>query len=181
MRRRQVEVNVFGAARLTQLVLPYMRNQRAGTIVNVTSMGGRFHSPLGAWYHASKYALEALSDCLRMELKPFDVDVVVIEPGNIRTDGSSLTAEKLREASDEGPYAAWAAAVINALTSEANARRESPPSVVADAVGEAVTARRPKTRYAAGFAARPMIAVRGMLPDRAFDGLMARAIGIPRK
>uniref|UniRef100_UPI00055B89E9 oxidoreductase n=1 Tax=Amycolatopsis thermoflava TaxID=84480 RepID=UPI00055B89E9 len=177
--RHQMEVNVFGAARLTQLVLPHMRSRRTGTIVNVTSMGGRFHSPLGAWYHSSKFALEALSDCLRMELKPFGIDVVVIEPGNIRSDGSSVTAETLRAASGEGPYAAWAGAVLNALTSQANARRESPPSVVADAVGQAVTARRPKTRYAAGFGARLLIAARGVLSDRVFDHLMARAIGVP--
>ncbi|MBA2813302.1 SDR family NAD(P)-dependent oxidoreductase [Streptomyces sp. KM273126] len=178
--RRQAEVNVFGAMRLSQLVLPYMREQRSGKIVNVTSMGGRFHSPLGGWYHAGKFALEALSDCLRMEARPFGVDVVVIEPGNIRTEGSSVTAEKLREASGEGPYAAQAAAVLAALTSEANARRESPPSVIADAIATAVSARKPKTRYAAGFGARPLIALRGIVSDRAFDALISRAIGIPQ-
>ena len=79
--RSQFEVNVFGAARLIQLVLPHMRQQRSGTIVNVTSMGGKIYTPLGAWYHGTKFALEAISDCLRMELKPFGIDVVVIEPG----------------------------------------------------------------------------------------------------
>jgi NAD(P)-dependent dehydrogenase (short-subunit alcohol dehydrogenase family) len=178
--RLQFEVNVFGAIRLTQLALPHMRAQRGGAIVNVTSMGGRFHSPLGGWYHGSKFALEAFSDCLRLETKPFGIDVVVIEPGNIRTEGSTVTAEKLRESSGAGPYATQAAAVLTALTSEANARRESPPSVIANAIGKAVTARRPKTRYAVGFGAKPLIAARRLLPDRAFDGLMARAIGIPR-
>src|SRR6516164_3306739 len=84
--RAQMEVNVFGAARLIQLVLPQMRQQRSGTIVNITSMGGKIYTPLGAWYHATKHALEALSDCLRMELKPFGINVVVIEPGGIRTE-----------------------------------------------------------------------------------------------
>ena len=113
--RRQIEVNVFGAARLAQFVLPGMRCRRSGTIVNVTSMGGRFHSPLGTWYHASKYALEVLSDCLRMELKPFGLDIVIIEPCNIRTDGSTVTAANPKEAAGDGPYAGWAAAVLTPL------------------------------------------------------------------
>ncbi|MFF7476694.1 oxidoreductase [Streptomyces sp. NPDC008092] len=178
--RRQAEVNVFGAMRLAQLALPYMREQRGGKIVNVTSMGGKFYSPLGGWYHASKYALEALSDCLRLETRPFGIDVVIIEPGNIRTGGNVVTAAKLQEASGTGPYATQATAVLAAFTSEANARRESPPSVIAEAVAKAVTARRPKTRYAAGFGARPLITLRGIISDRAFDGLMNRAVGMPR-
>ncbi|MFC8435312.1 oxidoreductase [Streptomyces sp. NPDC057253] len=178
--RHQAEVNVFGAMRLIQLALPFMREQRGGKIVNVTSMGGKFYSPLGGWYHASKYALEALSDCLRLETKPFGIDVVIVEPGNIKTGGNVVTAAKLQEASGTGPYAAQAAAVLGAFTSEANARRESSPSVIAEAVGKAVTARKPKTRYAAGFGARPLITVRGIISDRAFDGLMKRAIGMPR-
>ncbi|MFD4510435.1 oxidoreductase [Streptomyces sp. NPDC058457] len=178
--RRQAEVNVFGAMRLAQLALPYMREQRGGKIVNVTSMGGKFYSPLGGWYHASKYALEALSDCLRLETKPFGIDVVIIEPGNIRTGGNVVTAAKLQEASGTGPYATQATAVLAAFNSEANARRESPPSVIAEAIAKAVTARKPKTRYAAGFGARPLITVRGIVSDRSFDGLMNRAIGMPR-
>jgi short-subunit dehydrogenase len=84
--RYQFEVNVFGAARLTQLVLPHMRENRSGKIINITSMGGKIHTPLGTWYHATKFALEAISDCLRLELKPFGIDVIVIEPGGIRSD-----------------------------------------------------------------------------------------------
>ena len=84
--RNQFEVNVFGATRLTQLVLPSMRQQHSGTIVNVTSMGGRIYTPLGAWYHATKFALEAISDCLRIEVEPFGINVVVIEPGGINTE-----------------------------------------------------------------------------------------------
>lgn len=84
--RTQFDVNVFGAARLIQLVLPHMRSKRTGTIINITSMGGKIHTPLGAWYHGTKFALEAISDCLRMEVKPFGIDVVVIEPGGIKTE-----------------------------------------------------------------------------------------------
>ncbi|MGW0506674.1 oxidoreductase [Micromonospora sp. NPDC003241] len=177
--RRQFEVNVFGAMRLTQLVLPHMRTQRGGTIVNITSMGGKIHTPLGGWYHGTKFALEALSDCLRLETKQFGINVVVIEPGGIQTEWGGIAAEHLKDTSGDGAYATQANAVAKSLSSEANARRNSAPTVIADAIGKAVTAHRPRTRYAVGFGARPLIAVRGILPDRAFDTLIARASGVP--
>ena len=179
--RRQFEVNVFGAIRLAQLVLPSMRTRRSGTIVNITSMGGKLHTPLGGWYHATKFALEALSDCLRLEAKPFGIDVVVIEPGGIATEWGGIAADHVERTSGHGPYAAQANAVVKALRSEANARRSSPPSVIADAIDKAVTARRPKTRYAVGFGARPLIAARAILPDRAFDALISRFVGLPTR
>jgi len=83
--RYQLEVNLFGTARLIQLVLPYMRKQRYGRIINISSIGGKFAGPLGGWYHASKFALEGLSDSLRNEVKPFGIDVVVIEPGGVKS------------------------------------------------------------------------------------------------
>lgn len=179
--RYQFEVNVFGAARLAQLVLPHMRQQRSGTIINVTSMGGKIHTPLGGWYHATKFALEGFSDSLRLEAEPFGVDVVVVEPGGIQTEWGTIAADKLREASGSGAYAAQADAVAKSLSSGANGNRNSPPSVIADAIGKAVTARRPKTRYVVGFGARPLITARALLPDRAFDALIARATGVPAK
>ncbi|MGX1566188.1 oxidoreductase [Streptomyces sp. NPDC055506] len=178
--RYQFEVNVFGALRLTQLVLPHMRAQRSGTVVNITSMGGKIHTPLGGWYHGTKFALEALSDCLRLEAKPFGVDVVVIEPGGIATEWGGIAADKLEKSSGSGPYAAQATAVATSLRSEANANRNSPPTVIADAIAKAVTARRPRTRYATGFGARPLITLRRLLPDRAFDTVISRAVGVPR-
>ena len=177
--RAQMEVNVFGAARLIQLVLPQMRAQRSGTIVNVTSMGGKITTPLGAWYHATKFALEALSDCLRMEAAPFGIDVVVIEPGGIRTEWPAIAASNLRQASGGGPYASQANAVAASLSSEATARRSSPPTVIAGTIAKAVTARRPKTRYAAGYGARPLVFLHDILPDRAFDAFIRRATGVP--
>ncbi len=177
--RSQFEVNVFGAARLIQLVLPRMREQRSGTIVNITSMGGKVYTPLGGWYHATKFALEALSDCLRMEVAPFGIDVVVIEPGGIRTEWPGIAAGKLREASGGGAYARQADAVAASLTSEATARRSSSPSVIADAIGRAVTARRPRTRYAVGYGARPIIFMHDVLPDRWYDAFIRRATGVP--
>ncbi|MGW0325580.1 oxidoreductase [Nocardia sp. NPDC003183] len=177
--RYQFEVNVFGAARLAQLALPHMREQRSGTIVNITSMGGKIYTPLGGWYHGTKFALEGLSDCLRLEAKPFGVNVVVIEPGGIRTEWGGIAADHLRKVSGDGPYSAQAEAVAASLGPQATvARLGSPPEVIADAIGKAVTARRPKTRYQVGFGSRPLIFLKWLLPDRAFDALIKRAVGI---
>ncbi|MFE4539351.1 oxidoreductase [Streptomyces scopuliridis] len=178
--RYQFEVNVFGAMRLAQLALPHMRAQHSGAIINVTSMGGKIHTPLGGWYHGTKFALEALSDCLRMEAKPFGIDVVVIEPGGIKTEWGAIAADALRKASSDGAYVKQADAVADSLTSEANAKRLSSPQVIADAIVKATTVRRPKTRYATGFGARPMMTLRRILPDRAFDAFISRATGLPR-
>ena len=177
--RAQMEVNVFGAARLTQLVLPHMREQQSGTIINVTSMGGKIYTPLGAWYHATKFALEAISDCLRMEVKPFGINVVVIEPGGIRTEWPGIAAEKVRAVSGTGPYAPQGNAVAQSLTSESTQRRSSPPELIAKTITKAVTARRPKTRYAVGYGAKPIIFMHDVLPDRTFDALIRRATGVP--
>ena len=177
--RAQMEVNVFGAARLIQLVLPAMRAQHSGTIVNVTSMGGKITTPLGAWYHATKFALEAISDCLRMEVAPFGIDVVVIDPGGIRTEWGGIAAEKVRAVSSRGPYAAQGNVVANSLTSETARRRSSPPELIGTTITKGVTTRRPKTRYAAGYGARPMIVLHGLLPDRAFDAFIRRATSVP--
>jgi NAD(P)-dependent dehydrogenase (short-subunit alcohol dehydrogenase family) len=177
--RDQFEVNVFGAARLTQLVLPHMRNQHSGTIINITSMGGKIYTPLGGWYHATKFALEALSDCLRLEVKPFGINVVVIEPGGIQTEWPAIAAGKLTKASSGGPYTKQANAVAASLTSNATALRSSPPTLIADTIAKATTARRPRTRYAVGYGARPMIFLHDVLPDRAFDAFIRQATGVP--
>lgn len=176
--RYQFEVNVFGAARLIQLVLPGMRAQRSGTIVNISSMGGKIYTPLGGWYHGTKFALEALSDCLRLEVKPFGIDVVVIEPGGIRTEWGGIAADNLRKVSAEGPYAGQAEPMARSMDSELADRRTSPPSVIADAIAKAVTARRPRARYLVGFAAKPLVTLRRVLPDRAFDFTIKRATGV---
>src|SRR6478609_5105144 len=102
--RRQVEINVFALARLTQLALPHMRAQRSGYVINISSMGGKFGEPLGSWYHATKFAVEGLSDSLRPELAPFGIRVVVIEPGAIRTEWGQIAAENLLATSGSGPY-----------------------------------------------------------------------------
>ena len=177
--RRQFDVNVFGAMRLTQLVLPHMRAQRSGTVVNISSMGGKIHTPLGGWYHGTKFAVEALSDCLRLEVTPFGIDVVVIEPGGIKTEWGNIAADHLLTVSGSGAYADQAKAMAKTLGADADRPRSS-PTVIADAIAKAVSARRPRTRYAVGFGAKPLIGLRRLLPDRAFDTVIARATGLPR-
>ncbi|QDH17223.1 oxidoreductase [Swingsia samuiensis] len=178
--RSQFEVNIFGAMRLIQLILPTMRAQRSGTIVNITSMGGKIYTPLGGWYHGTKFALEALSDCLRMEVEPFGINVVVIEPGGIKTEWGGIAAKKLRETSEQGVYQRQAQAVAHSLQNEANAKLLSSPEVIANTIVKAVSIRKPKTRYAVGFGAKPLIFLRALLSDRCFDSLIRRATGVSK-
>ncbi|WP_242893454.1 oxidoreductase [Actinomadura litoris] len=179
--RAQLDVNLFGLARMTRLVLPHMRARRAGTIVNVSSVGGRLATPLGAWYHASKYAVEGLSDALRLEAARFGIDVVVIEPASIRSEWGAIAAGRLRATSGRGPYAEQAEAMARILerSSRPGGLISSPPTVVGNAIAEAATARRPKTRYRVGLGSGSMIMIRRLLRDRAYDTLMKRGVRLP--
>ena len=173
--RRQFEVNLFGLARLTQLVLPHMRARGSGRILNISSMAGRITSPLGAWYHATKYALEAFSDALRMEVEEFGIDVVIIEPGGIKTTWGLIAADHLEESSRNGVYAAQAqrvAANMRKLYSPSSNLSE--PKVISNAILRALEARRPKTRYLVGFGAKPSVFLHTVLPDRLFDKVARR-------
>jgi len=167
--RYQFEVNLFGAARVTQLLLPAMRKKAAGTIVNITSMGGKIYTPLGAWYHATKHALEGWSDCLRLELAEFGIRVVVIEPGIIETAFGDVASNGLLERSARGPYRAIAEAVTKATRKSYGQGTGTDPSVIARVVSKAVRAKRPRTRYVAGKFAWLLIAIRQWFGDRAFD------------
>jgi short-subunit dehydrogenase len=177
----QLDVNLLGLARMTQKVLPYMRAQKSGTIINISSVGGQFATPLGAWYHASKYAVEGLSDGMRLELKRFGINVVVIEPGSIQTEWGAIAADNLRATSGQGPYAEQANAMAASLDASSTPGYwlASRAGVVAKAVTKAATARRPRTRYAVGFGAKPLIWTRRLTSDRAFDALIKRASGVP--
>lgn len=172
--RRQVEVNLFGLARLIQLALPAMRQQGSGRIVNISSIGGKIHEPLGAWYHATKFAVEGMSDCLRMELAAFGIDVVVVQPGAIRTEWGGIARDSLLSTSGTGAYARLAHQTAGLLAA-AERSNGSPPEVVADAVSRALSARRPKTRYVVGAGARPLITLRWLATDRVFDRIMSLA------
>jgi len=167
--RRQFDVNVFGLARLSQLTLPTMRAQKSGKIVNISSIGGKIWEPLGGWYHATKFAVEGLSDCLRVEVERFGIDVIIVEPGAIRTEWAGIAADGLRRVSGKGAYATYADNHARMLDSTENSRLPSPPDVVAKTIVRAVSSRRPRTRYATGGGARTILFLKAILPDRLFD------------
>lgn len=167
--RYQFEVNVFGTARLTQLLLPAMRKKGSGTIINITSMGGKVYTLLGGWYHATKHALEGWSDCLRLELAPFGIRVVVIEPGLIETEFGNTAADGLLQRSGSGAYGKLTQGVAKSMQEAYGRGRGTSPSVIAAIVSKAVKAKNPSTRYVAGKYAAPMIFIRKWFGDRAFD------------
>jgi NAD(P)-dependent dehydrogenase (short-subunit alcohol dehydrogenase family) len=169
--RRQFEVNLFGLAHLTQLLIPAMREQGAGRIINVSSMAGRIYAPLGAWYHASKHALEGWSDCLRVELRPFGIAVVIVQPGIIRTDFIEQMRDPLLRSSGSGPYAAVTRATVEAFERFFASPRATPPELVGRTILRAATAGRPRTRYVVGHLARPLLLLRNLLGDRAYDAI----------
>jgi NAD(P)-dependent dehydrogenase (short-subunit alcohol dehydrogenase family) len=170
--RRQFETNVFGLMRMCQLVLPGMRGAGSGRIVNLSSMGGKLTFPGGGVYHATKHAVEALSDALRFEVKGFGVDVVVIEPGLIITDFGETAAGSLGEVEEPGPYAKFNADVgrvtANAYTG-GMARFGGGPEAVAGKISKALTARRPSTRYKVTPSARMVMGMHGLMTDRMWD------------
>ncbi|HEX7322721.1 MAG TPA: oxidoreductase [Mycobacterium sp.] len=173
--RRQFEVNMFGLARITQLVLPGMRARGSGTVVNISSMGGKIYTPFGGWYHATKHALEGWSDCLRLEVEPFGIDVVVVEPGGIKTEWGVIAADNLAQVSGGGAYGEAARATAQRMRERYRGDGLSSPQVIAKAVLDAVTAKRPCTRYAVGYLAKPTILMRRFLSDRVFDRIIRRA------
>lgn len=172
--RRQFEVNVFGLARLIQLVTPGMRGRREGRIVNISSIGGKIYEPLGGWYHATKFAVEGLSDCLRIELKGFGIRVVLVEPGPILTEWNALARESMLAASAGTAYEDQARSVARTLTAADDPRTGTRPDAVAQVIMRAVTARWPRARYAAGKGAAVILGARKVLPDWAFDLVIAR-------
>ena len=165
--RAQYEVNVFGMMRLTQLVLPGMRARKSGKIINISSIGGKIVEPFGGWYHSTKFSVEALSDILRMEVKPFGIDVIIIEPGLIASDWDNIATQSLLEISGSGPYAK--AADKSAKMIQSNYKNASPASGVAKTIYTAIKAKRPKTRYLTGHMARPLVFIKWLLPDSLFD------------
>ena len=167
--RRQFDVNVFGLARLTQLVLPHMRAQRDGYIVNISSMGGKIWEPLGGWYHAAKFAVEGLSDCLRAEVAEFGIKVVVVEPGSITSEWATISANNLEAISADTPYRGQAKLIARGLRKSDTSFLASEPEVVAEAIGKAVQRAKPRTRYPVGGGARTFLFAHRVLTDRGFD------------
>lgn len=178
--RRQLEVNVLGLSRMSQLVLPHMRAAGAGRIINIASVAGHVSEPLGGWYHASKYAVEALSDAMRMELAPHGVRVAIIEPGAIRTEFGDIAADSLAEYSGSGAYAAQARRMARAHERMFGADAAE-VDVVVDAIVHAATARRPRSRYQVPASARAMVAATKVVPSPVMDAVMGRMFGTHRR
>src|SRR5262245_23596045 len=181
--RRQFETNVFGLIRMCQLVLPGMGGAGSGRIVNLSSMGGKLVFPGGGIYHATKHAVEAISDALRFEVRGFGVDVAVIEPGLIVTDFGQTAAGSLDEVEEHGPYAEFNREVAK-LTAEAYegpmARLGSGPEAVAQKISKALSANRPSTRYKVTASARVMMGTRRLVSDRMWDRMMRSQFSPPK-
>ena len=171
--RRQFDVNIFGLARLTQLVLPKMRENRFGKIVNISSMGGKVYTPFGAWYHATKHALEGWSDCLRLETKEFGIDVVVVEPGGIKTPWGHIAADNLKKTSGHGAYSEKANKSADSTAKMYSSNRLTHPDVIAKEILKAVTARNPRRRYVKGMGAKPTIFIRRVFGDAVYERIIS--------
>jgi short-subunit dehydrogenase len=167
--RSQFDVNFFVVAFLTQKVLPHMRKQGSGHIINITSIGGKIYAPLGAWYHGTKHALEGWSDCLRVETKPFGINVSIIQPGAIQTEFADVMNQPMLDRSKGSDYEAMANKVIQATGDAYNGSSSTNPDIIAKTISEAVKSRKSKTRYVAGKWAKPMIFTRWLTSDRMFD------------
>lgn len=170
--RRQLEVNVFGLSRMCQLVLPAMRRQGKGRIINTASIAGKMVLLYGGWYNVSKFSVEALSDALRMEVKPFGIDVSIIEPGGIKTDWGIIAARHLRESSAGTPYEASATTEADTLHKVYSGPWLSSPRVITRAISRAVNSRRPRTRYRTGRFAHVGVFFHWLLPSRWWDAVM---------
>ncbi|MFD2940278.1 oxidoreductase [Flavobacterium notoginsengisoli] len=168
--REQMEVNVIGPARLIQLVLPKMRDNRYGKIINITSGGGKFSTPYGSWYHSSKFAFEGLSDSLRNEVKQFGIDVIVIEPGSVKSEFSAIAVNSLVENTKTNDYKGAVSRISQSY--KAMDKNVSSPSLIAELILKAIEAKSPKTRYAGGFGIKPTLFLRWLLSDKLFDRML---------
>jgi short-subunit dehydrogenase len=178
--RRQFEVNLFGMAEIIQQVLPSMRAQRSGKIILVSSIGGKVWSLLGSWYQASKFAVEGFGDCLRNELRPFGIDVIIIEPGSIKTDWAKIASENLVKAAANSAYKKLID-IASVFYLETEQKMGAEADVVAQEIVKSVTAFKPKARYIAPTAAKVVVFLRWLLPDNIFDQVWAKFYKMPDK
>ena len=176
--KRQIEVNVFGLARLTQLVLPHMRKQHSGRIINTSSVAGKAVIPFGGWYNVSKYSVEALSDALRIEVKPLGINVVLIEPGGIKTDWGIIAADNLSASSKDTAYEESGLRMARLLKFGYTSNYLSNPNRVAKAIARAVNAKKPRIRYRLGVGSGLIVILHAILPARWWDGIMRKVCKI---
>jgi short-subunit dehydrogenase len=166
----QLDVNVFGAARLIQLVLPLMRQNKWGKVVNISSIGGKIATPFGGWYHASKFALEGLSDSLRNEVKQFGIDVILIEPGGIKSEWGGIAFDSLIKVSGHTAYKKLAGQFAGAFKGSEN--KNPPALVIAQLIKKAIERKKPRARYSGGYLAKPSLILKKLLPDSWMDKLI---------
>lgn len=175
--RRMFEVNLFGLGRLTQLVLPHMRERGEGRIINISSGAGKVYFAMSAWYIASKHALEGWSDSLRVEVKPFGVDVVLIEPGAISTEFNDVSLAPFVKRYGNGPYGKMVNSLVNfSRKAEEGGKNSSPPGVITRLIVIAIKANRPNPRYAGGAMVKPIMFARKWFGDRGYDWMISRAV-----
>ncbi|MHA3066914.1 oxidoreductase [Lacticaseibacillus saniviri] len=174
--KRQFDVNLFGLAQITKLVLPQMRKQHAGTIINTSWMAGKVWTPFGAWYHATKFAVEGFSNAMRLELEPFGIHVVLVEPGAIKTDWGMIAADHLSESSAQGPYAKAAQRTAKNLRRMYSGHFITAPSKIGAVMAKAATAAKPRTHYLTGFGAKPSVFFSRVVPNRVFDAVIKRVM-----
>lgn len=175
--KRQFEVNVFGLARLSQLALPMMRAQKSGRIINVSSVGARLYEPFGAWYHATKYAVEGLSNSMRIELAPFGINVVTIAPAGVVTEWNTIARDSLLETSGAGAYGPYAKKAFKVLEDFDSPRMSTTPEVVGKAIVKAATKKRAPLIVPVGKGARLVRKSVDLLPPRAFDFAVRQVFG----
>ncbi len=173
--KRQFDVNIFGLAEVTKAVLPNMRQNGEGSIINISSVGGKIYSPLGAWYHATKHALEGWSDCLRLELKQFGINVVIVEPGAIKTEFDEAMDHQFGTI-ENSPYGELKKTMEKVLKNAYKPGNYSEPQVIAEVIENAIKTKKPKTRYAAGKMATQTLMGRRWLSDKQFDGMIMRMV-----
>jgi len=177
--KKQFDVNMFGYARTVKAVLPHMRKQNQGRIINLTSMGGKIYMPLGAWYHATKHAIEGWSDCLRLEVRKFNIDVVILEPGVINTNFYNVSGEITAKYAEGSAYGhmmdAFASPAPDSDAPDALTNMTE-PEVIAEVASEIVKARKPKTRYVKGAMAGLLMGYRNAFGDDAYDDFIYHMI-----
>ena len=154
------------------------RKENSGKIINISSVGGKIYTPMGAWYHATKHALEGWSDCLRLELKSFGIDVVIVEPGAIKTE-FDVAMDYQHETTATGPYGELKKKMIKVMENAYKPGNYSEPQVIADVISKAIRSRNPKTRYAAGKMAKQVLMGRNFLSDKGFDKMIMRMVDGP--
>ncbi|MBQ7529571.1 SDR family NAD(P)-dependent oxidoreductase [bacterium] len=167
--RRQFEVNLFGLAAMSKEVLPFMRQNNSGRIINISSMGGQIYTTMGSWYYASKRAVEGLTDAMRNEVNQYGIKVILIEPGMINSEWSNIAVESMERYSAQGPYAKLSSYMRQILDIGYNPKMAGTPEYIADLIVQAAESKYPKLRYAGPWDAKFLLFWKKYLPDRVFD------------